>query len=716
MNIVRALEVALPEMPERIVRSTPPKLDPKVIAEEHIEKGKPVVIVKMPGTDLIFRFSPLQWKLIEMFDGVSSWEEICVRFSQETGTVATEDDVKELAGYLQTDSPLLYKSPLERNITLQQELRTSRTKRRRSHTLDFADLRVKEWKNPDGYIGWIYPKVRFLFTPWFIWLSLGMFALMGWMWAERFGEIWSDSFGYYNFLHKSGWDILEFWLLFGAMGIVHETGHGLVGKHFGATIEKMAFTLIYFAPSFICDASQVWILAGKWARIATAIAGIWIDLLFCFVATLIWWATAPGMAVHDWAYKVMIITGIGVSILNLNPLIKLDGYLIFSELVSEPSLKESSTAYLSAWFRKNLFGLPVEIPYVPKRKRLFFIVYAVLSGLYSYSLLSFLMILTYHILRSFMPELAFAPALAIGYWVFRSRIQLAVKFMETLYLDKKQRVKEWFTPLRLGVSLVTAALILFAPLLPDSVECSFVLAAQESATIRAAVPGTVRTAYVSEGQRVSAGTPLIRMQNLGLESKVSEADAELRRATANAVEAGQRYGDLASAEQERQRKATDNELARRHLEQLSVVSPISGTVTTPHVTDLLGRSLDEGDFLIEIDDIASMKARLYIPEFSMHQITIGQRVRILPPGGFEPLPSVLSYVSPDVAPVPEGLFPKEQLQGLNPPRYYVGIAILRNDGRLLPGMNGSAKVLVGHRSLAGLCGRFVRDLVQRKVW
>lgn len=358
MNIVRALEVALPELPERIVRQTLPKLDPRVIAKEHIEKGKPVVLTKMPGTDLVFRFSPLQWQLIQMFDGSSSWEEITTRFTHETGTAVSEEDVKELASYLQTSSQLLYKSPLERNITLQQELRSSRTKRRRSHNLDFSDITLKTWKNPDNYISWLYPKVRFLFTPWFVWTSLAMFVLMGWMWADRFGEIWSDSFAYYNFMHKSGVDLIEFWFLFGAMAVVHETGHGLVGKHFGAMIEKMSFSLMYFAPSFICDATQVWVIGGKWARIATAIAGIWIDLLFCFVATVVWWGTAPGMPVHDWAYKVMIITGIGVSVLNLNPLIKLDGYLIFSELVAEPSLKESSTAYLSSWVRKNVFRLP----------------------------------------------------------------------------------------------------------------------------------------------------------------------------------------------------------------------------------------------------------------------------------------------------------------------------------------------------------------------
>src|SRR5262252_363686 len=109
MNIVRALEVALPELPERIVRQSPPKLDPRVISKQHIENGQPVVLVKMPGTDLVFRFSPLQWQLIQMFDGRSSWEEISLRFERETGSAVTEEDVKELASFLQAKSPLLHK-------------------------------------------------------------------------------------------------------------------------------------------------------------------------------------------------------------------------------------------------------------------------------------------------------------------------------------------------------------------------------------------------------------------------------------------------------------------------------------------------------------------------------------------------------------------------------------------------------------------------------
>ena len=183
----------------------------------------------------------------------------------------------------------------------------------------------------------------------------------------------------------------------------------------------------------------------------------------------------------DESLTLMMVTGVGVSLLNLNPLIKLDGYLIFSELVAEPSLKETSTAYLTAWARKHLFRLPAEVPYVPRRKRPFYVVYGILSGMYSYSLLSFLMVITYHILRSYSPDWAFVPAFLIGVWVFRSRLKLLVAFMKTLYLDKKERAFKWFTPMRIGLVALGALIILLVPIWPDFVQGRFVLQAAQHA-------------------------------------------------------------------------------------------------------------------------------------------------------------------------------------------------------------------------------------------
>jgi len=412
----------------------------------------------------------------------------------------------------------------------------------------------------------------------------------------------------------------------------------------------------------------------------------------------------------------MMVTGFGVPVLNLNPLIKLDGYLIFSEILKEPSLKESSTEYLSAWMRKHVFRLPAEVPYVARRKRPFYVIYATLSGMYSYVLLSFLMVVTYHILRSFSPEWAFVPAAAIGAWVFRSRIKLLVNFMKMLYLDKKERLRAWFTPQWVILGASIAALVLLVPIWPDFVQGSFVLTSARTAVLRATVPGIVTAVSVREGEQMRAGATLVRLRNLSIESRSQEAERNLTEANAKLVNAIRSYKEVAAAEQERERQISDSQLVREQLKQLTLVSPISGIVATPHTEDLVGRSLDAGDLVLQVADNANMKGQIYIPEFAMHDVHIGERVRLLPQGRVRPVSGVLSLLSPTSVPIAEGLASKEQLQGINPPRYFLGTVWLKNDGELLPGTMGTAKVLVTRRSLGSFGLRFCRELVYRKMW
>jgi putative peptide zinc metalloprotease protein len=718
MNIVNALDAALPDLPERVMRRDLPRLDPRIITAEHIEQERPIVIAKVPGTEVVLRFSPEQWKLIQLFDGKRSYQEIADLSAQETGMQFAEDDVREIVSFLYNNTDFIYKTPLEKNIIMRQQLQGERRKKRkRFHVPDFTDITLAEWPNADRYISRLYPKLKFIYTPWFVWLSLVSFAVMLWMWADKFGEIWNDSFQFYNFTSKSGVDLIQFWILFATMAFFHETAHGLTCKHFGGNVEKMGFTLMYFAPSFFCDASQVWIYGGKWERIATAIAGIWLDLILCVIATVVWWGTATGMVIHDLAYKVMMVTGIGVSLLNLNPLIKLDGYLIFCELIHEPDLKERTTAYLSGMVRRDIFHLPAEVEYVPKRRRAFYVIYAILSGMYGYLLLSFLMVITFHILRAYSPDWAFLPAMAIGYWVFKSRIHMLVTFMKIVYLDKRERVKAWLTTPRIAALSAAALIILLLPIWPDFVSGRFLLEPTHKAVIRVEVPGTVAQVEVREGQQVSAGQPLLQLTNLELDSAAAQADADLHLASDQSYQAMLRYGNFGASEYKREEMAERNRTVDSEISQLRIASPISGIVITPRLENLVGSYLEAGTPVAEVADPSALTARVYIPEFGMKEVRLGARVRLQAESRVMALTGTLASIAPAFAEIAPGLIPTDQLKGITPPRFYVGSVLLNNSaGDLREGMTGNAKILVTHRSLAGFAWIFTRDLVGRRIW
>ena len=716
MNILEALDVALPELPAKSARRSYPKLDPQVISKEHIEHGMPTVLAKMPGSDSFVRLTPEQWSLLELFDGERSFKEVADLTEETTGVAFTEDDVKEFASFLQDQTDLFYRTPLEKNITLKQKLGADRHKRKRFAVSDITDITLHRWPRADEYLTRLQPYVQFVYTTWFTLLTLVCFGVMIWMWADKVGEIWNDSFRFYNFTEKGVGDLIEFWFLFGAMAFFHESAHGMTCKQFGGKVEKMEFLLMYFAPTFVCDVTQIWIIGERKARLATIIAGIWVDLIICFLATTIWWTTVPGMWLHDFAYKVIMVSGIGVTLLNLNPLIKLDGYYMFSELIGEADLKERSTIFVSEWVRKNIFALPVEVEYIPARRRFLYILYALLSGIYGYLLIVFVALFLYNVLRSFTPESAWIPGLVIAVFMFKSRIRKLVRFMKDVYLDKKDRLKEWFTTRRIAVLSAVALVLLLAPLWPDFVEGRFVLEPARRAVIRAEVPGLVTQVLVAENQPVSSGTELVRMRNLLLESNAAQAEASFTEASARATNATLHYSDVGRAQHERTEMAERRRILSEQLAHLQLTSPIAGTVVTPRLQDLLGNYVGSGTQIAEIADLNSMIARVYIPEFGIRDVRIGTKARLRMQSRLVPITGTLASIAPLSSTIDPGLLEKAQLSGIVPPPFYVGSVKLENDGTLREGMTGTAKLFVRRRSPAELMWRFARDLVQRRFW
>jgi putative peptide zinc metalloprotease protein len=405
-----------------------------------------------------------------------------------------------------------------------------------------------------------------------------------------------------------------------------------------------------------------------------------------------------------------------VSLLNLNPLIKLDGYYIFCELIGEPDFKERTSAYLAGWTRKHLFGMPAEVEYIPLRRRPFYLVYAVLSAIYGYLLLTFLMGFTFNVLHSYSPAWAFAPAALMGYWVFRERIHSSGRFTKLFYLDKKERVWSWLKPWRFGALAAAVLLLLFLPIWPDFEEGAFVLEPARQAVVHAAVPGTVRQVFVDEGQHIVAGQPLATLENLDLESDLARVRADLRTASARATQSQLHYGDVGATQQERLRLQQADRSLTEEAAKLQLISPIAGVVATARPHDLQGVTLEEGAAVVELIDESVLRARIYIPEFAMHDVHVGAPVRLRVESRVLAVNGTVQSLSADWAPLDPSFSQKEQLAGINPPRYYMAESWLAPAVDLRPGMTGTAKIRVGRRSMGSFSLRFMRDLVGRRVW
>ena len=717
MNITEALNAALPEMPARLLAKRYPRIHPKIVYREHIIDGAPVVRAVVPGIDAMFNFAPVNWQLIQLFDGKRSYEEIAELYFAETGIQYAPDEIREMADGMEA-MDFWYKTPQEKNIALMQKSARERRKliRKKSSAADLSSIAFPAW-NPDRFLDWLHERLKFIYTGWFTLLTLMAFAFMGYVFITRWDEVARDTVQFYNFSDKSLLDILQFWLLATLLLSVHEMAHGLTCKHYGARVPAMGFLLIYLTPAFFTDTTEGMITGDRNQRLMISISGVWSELMVCALATPVWWGTPPGTTIHNFAYIIILITGIGVVLINWNPLMKLDGYHILSELLGVVDLKENSTAYVSAWVKRNIWRLPVEVPHVPKRRRPGFAAYALLSGAYSYTILYIVASWAGNISKNFSPEWSFVPELGVAALIFKSRIRTLVNFMKFLYLDKKDRVRAWFTGRRLAAVIAMALLVLFLPLWHESAEGRYVLEAEKRALLRAQVPGTVTDVYVVEGQAVVEGAPLVRLRNLPLQSKLAHTTSDYEVAAARATSAQLRYVDLGSTLEEHRRLGEQTRTLESEVAKLELASPIGGIVMTPRPIDILGAYVEGGTELVEVADLGTLRARVFLPEYEMRKIRSGATAELQFDGIFGRREARSVRISQLPAGIESDLVDLSKYKGMRPPNYFVvDLLVANSDGALREGMTGTARLYGRRTSLGGLAWQVVTDFVGRTVW
>jgi putative peptide zinc metalloprotease protein len=716
MNLAEAFNAALPDLPAGKNRAGFPRIDPALICHQNIEDGKPVIVALIRGTNKMFRFNSEQWRIIELFDGKRSYDEVSDLHGERYGVFFGAENLKEFASGLD-EIDFWYKTPIERNIALRQKLEAGRHQHshRKSKWGDVSHMQFSAW-DPDRYFNRIYPRLKWIYSGWFTALTLALFGFMIILFLANWQQIGQDTLQFYKFSEKSASDLAEFWILFLILGFFHESAHGLTCKHYGAEVHAMGFHLIYLAPAFFVDVTEAWVYASRWQRLMTILAGVWVEMIFCAIATIVWWGTPVGSDAHDMAYKIMLLTGIAVVVVNMNPLIKLDGYYAFSEIIGFADIKEKSTAYLSGLVKGHVFRMPVEAEFVPRRRRAGYLTYAVLSGVYSYSLLFAVVRFCHNVFLNYSREWAFIPALLLGLVIFRSRIRTLLRFMRTVYLDKKDRVSSWFSRTRITVVAVVLIALLFVPIWHETITARFELEPARREVVRTTVPGRVTAVFVQEGQTVLPGEPLLQMVNAHVQSDRAEAQQEFVLTGMQRVQTQLAKGDLSSVLQEHARAGTERAIAQEESDQLTPRAPIAGIVMTPQLQDLAGSYLDAGATIAEIGETTELRVRMFVLEYAVPRVQSGAPVNLLIDGRFLPLASHVESVLPAPQELATALESTTKIKGGADLKYYIATASLPNDGSLHDGMTGTAKIAVRRRSIAGLMSRELKEFSERKVW
>ena len=140
----------------------------------------------------------------------------------------------------------------------------------------------------------------------------------------------------------------------------HELAHAVVCKKYGGTIRSMGILLFFLIPCVYCDVTDVYKIKNRKQRGKVALAGVYINsflgtgaLLAAFILTY------AGIIVIPLYY--FAISSILVSLYNLIPLVKLDGYWFLSALLDITNLMDKGVlmAYATFFNREKIDSLKV---------------------------------------------------------------------------------------------------------------------------------------------------------------------------------------------------------------------------------------------------------------------------------------------------------------------------------------------------------------------
>ncbi|HEV2386663.1 MAG TPA: efflux RND transporter periplasmic adaptor subunit [Candidatus Acidoferrales bacterium] len=681
-------------------------------------QGEISYVIKVPETESYARYGVLEYDLFLLCDGTRTPAEIAEALA-ETHPESSVDENDVLQFLDDSDPHLWERTPAERNLALLAKIRDERKSYIGQSSLLY--LPVTSW-DPDRLLDRLHPYVGWMFTRGFVAASIALFAATAAILGGDFHRIQQDTLDLYNFSTKTAYDLWAFWFLLLLIGGIHEFGHGMACKHFGGEVHHMGFLLIYFTPAFYTDTTDQYLFPRIAHREWVIFAGIWIELVCCGVATLAWHLLPPGNLWSDLAYKTILISGIAGVLVNLNPLMKFDGYYALAQWLQMDNLREDAFAYARAWFERRVLGSGIELPPATRRQRRVYRVFAPAAFLYSAVVLLLVGLFAKNVFVSHFGAWGYAIIAGALYLVFRKSLRQAAPAMRQAAARAKEHLMAWRimrTAGRAGLLAAVAAIVLVP--LPTSVSSNFLLEPIRRTEIRPPAPGVVEQVLVRTGQRVAAGQTLALMANPALEESLVRDQSRLAQIERSLLDAEAAGNQTRIGEAERERKEAESELAQVQgkLAGLRLRSPQAGIVTTPEVEQKTGVYLQAGETFAVVADRAAFRARLLVLDRQLQFVRGGAEVKLklraLP---FDTFSGRVTEVLPAAAserPIDERARPVRY--GQDATNYFAVIVELPNPGgRLREGMTGYAKVYASARPLAWQTGRTLWRWMHSLAW
>jgi putative peptide zinc metalloprotease protein len=545
-----------------------------------------------------------------------------------------------------------------------------------------------------------------MFTPGFVAASLVLFAIyfvvLGQGWDE-FAQALKSTYSLHNITWASA---ATLWITGAAVILIHELGHAFTCKFFGGEVRELGFMLLYFQPAFYCNVSDAWSFPERRARLWVTAAGSWIQIFVASLAAILWSAVAPGTLAANVAVAAMLVGGLTTVLTNANPLLPLDGYFALADWLEIPNLRHRALGHFSWWIKSHVLRLEIPQPEASAQERRIFLTYGALSFLYVAAIFVVLAALALGWAGQALGALGVV--LGVGVLLLSLR-QKIVQLWRTVALSVRARRAEYSIMLRRRRTIVALAALGLALFLPWTLTSpgSVIVRPAASRTVTAPDSGVVVQVFVSEGMRVDAGAPLVRVVDRALESELLGAARTLDSLTISesAARANDRDGDAERLGAERASAFAQFTAIERRISALTVRATSAGVVASKRPEELMGRAVGGGDSLLTLAVLDSVELRVALRAGGATRVRPGQTIH------------VISYSDPSapwtgrVADISAAGVGASGLGGVVEARVRRAAAAAWR-----PGMIGEASVELERSTVAGALWWKARQLLRTDLW
>ncbi len=480
----------------------------KIYQGDENRDGTPQWTLHHPVSNRYFQIGWMEFECLARFHRHQTVDELLAAVNKETTLEVDKEDIQNFItflgsnGLLSSVDSVSMPMPAEKKQSIWMKILHS-----------YLFFTVPLFK-PQGFLNKTFPYVKlFLGKPFLSasYLLLGIMLLLTLQRADEFMHT------FFQLFSLQGAAMLA--LVFTGIKILHELGHAYTATKYNVPVPHMGIAFIVMYPILYTETTGAWQISSHRKRVHIGLSGVATELVIAAYALLLWHILPAGLG-QSLAFSAVAISLIGSLLINLNPLMRFDGYYVFSDALGIENLHSRAIAFARWKLREVLFALGDPRPEEMEEGRAQFLtLFGFAVMIYRFFLFLGIALLVYYIF--FQPLGLFLMIVELAFFI-------GLPIWKELVVWAERRT-DIFSHRRTYIGLGCLTVLLVLTVLPLQRTVSFP-AVYHSEAYRAVYPPSsslVAQLHVAEGQKVEEGDVLAALESPSLEKQISAARVEL---------------------------------------------------------------------------------------------------------------------------------------------------------------------------------------------